>query len=329
MGRWGAYLRGLAWLIAGMPGLILAERVPTAPPSQVRRQRAFTLVELLVVIAIIGLLIALLLPAVQASREAARRLECGNNLRQMGIALHGYHDLYLRLPSGGIAPTGILWSGLILRQLEQTALYDTLQLGSRWDEPNSPNARACAHYLSVYRCPTSPAPRHLTAQGIPDRVPGNYLAISSGTSIRESGPPPLIGGLDSDGLFFINSTIRFADILDGTSQTIAVGEAIFDYQLHGYDEFGLPQFIDHWYIGTPEGNANEVSEALGSTAARINALRYDDAPVDERELSLGSHHPGGVQVVYADGHVSFIPEVIERSTWSAQGTRAGGEVVTP
>ena len=329
MSRSGAYLPGPAWQTACTPGTMLVGVAPRASTCQVRRRRAFTLVELLVVIAIIGLLIALLLPAVQAAREAARRLECGNNLRQMGIALHSYHDLYSRLPSGGIAPSGLLWSGLILRQLEQTSLYDTLQLGSRWDDPNSPNARACAHYLSVYRCPSSPAPRHLTAQGIPDRVPCNYLAVSSGTCMRESGPPPLIGELDSDGLFFINSSMRFADILDGTSQTIAVGEAIFEYKLHGHDEFGLPQFVDHWYIGTPEGNANEVSEALGSTAARINALRRDDAPVDERELSLGSHHPGGVQVVYADGHVSFVPEVIERSAWSAQGTRAGREVVAP
>jgi len=283
--------------------------------------RGFTLVELLVVIAIIGILIAILLPAVQAAREAARRVQCQNNLRQQGIALHNYHDAHRRFPSGGIAPDRTLWSGLLLPQLEQSPLYESLELGQPWDVAWSPNERACATYLPVFRCPSSPAPRHLTAQGITDRVPCNYLACASGTTARESGPPPLVGQADSDGMFFIDSQVRFRDVIDGTSATVAIGEAVFEFKFHGNDNSGLPQFVDHWYIGTPEGNANEVSEGLGSTAAAINTVFDPLAFVDEKELSFGSHHPGGAQLLFVDGHVALVTKTVDRATYSALGTR--------
>lgn len=288
--------------------------------------RGFTLIELLVVIAIIAILMALLLPAVQAAREAARRIQCQNNLHQMGIALHGYHDSLRSFPAAYIWPNRTLWSGLILEQMEQSPLYDTLEFGRPWDVDNSPNELACATYLTVYRCPSSATPEHMDLQGITDRVPCNYLACASGTGARESGPPPLVGLPGSDGIFFVNSSTRMADILDGSSSTVAIGEALVRIDVQGPDHTGITQIVDHWYIGTPEGNANEVSESMGSTGVAINSVAMPGLFIDEKELCFSSRHSGGVQVLFADGHVSFISETIDRDTWSALGTRAGREV---
>jgi prepilin-type N-terminal cleavage/methylation domain-containing protein/prepilin-type processing-associated H-X9-DG protein len=288
------------------------------------KARGFTLVELLVVIAIIGILVAILLPAVQAAREAARRLQCQNNLRQLGIALHHYHDVHRNFASGFIWPNRTFWSGQLLTQLEQVPLYDSLDFSLPWTTP--PNEVACAKYLPVFRCPSSFAPRHLNAQGVDDRVPCNYLACTSGKIARESGPEPLVGRSYSDGIFFVNSRIRMADILDGTSNTVAIGEAIFIFERSGADHTGTSQFIDHWYIGTPEGRGNEVSESMGSTAVPVNAFKDPSLFVDERELSYSSRHFGGAQVIFADGHVAFISETIDRATWGALGTRAGGDI---
>lgn len=289
-----------------------------------RRPRGFTLVELLVVIAIIGILVALLLPAVQAAREAARRCQCVNNLRQLGIGLHSYHDTTRSFPSGISWPNRTFWSGHLLPYLEQHPMYQTIDFNERWNK--SPNVESCGSLLSVFRCPSSTADRHLTAQGIPDRVPCNYLACTSGTVKRESGPPPLAGRPDSDGVFFINSGVKLADIIDGSSSTVLVGETVFIFKGHGPDNTGTNQFLDHWYIGTLEGYGNEVSESMGSTGVAVNSF---DLPVfvDEKELSFSSRHPGGAQVVLADGSVAFITRGIDPVTWGAMGTRDGREVV--
>jgi hypothetical protein len=189
------------------------------------------------------------------------------------------------------------------------------------------NETACATLLPIFRCPSSTAPDHLTAQGITDRVPCDYVACTSGTATRESGPPPLAGQPDSDGMFYVNSATRLADLVDGSSTTIAVGETMFIYRSHGLDHYGLNQFLDHWYIGTLEGRTNEISEAMGSTGVAINSYKLR-VFVDEKELALSSHHHDGVQVVFADGAVTFVSENIDRNTWSAMGTCDGGDIVT-
>jgi prepilin-type N-terminal cleavage/methylation domain-containing protein/prepilin-type processing-associated H-X9-DG protein len=291
-----------------------------------RAKAGFTLVELLVVIAIIGIMIALLLPAVQAAREAARRLQCANNLRQMGIALHNYHDTRRTFPSGMSWPNRMFWSGQLLPFIEQQALHERINPGAPWHLP--PNAPMLAVYLSVYRCPVSAAPRDLNAAGIVKRVPCDYNACTSGLIARESGPAPLAGRSDADGLFFVNSGLGMPEVLDGTSYTVAIGEVLFSYEPHGADHFGLQQYLDHWYIGTPEGYGNEISESMSSTACPLNAWRDPSLFVDEKELSFGSRHPGGAQVLFADGHSNFIFETIDRQVWSALGTRANSEVAT-
>lgn len=291
-----------------------------------QRTFGFTLVELLVVIAVIGILIALLLPAVQAAREAARRISCSNNLKQIGLALLNYHDTHRALPSGISWPNRMFWSGQMLPFIEQQAVHDRIDLSLDWDVP--PNSTMLSAYMNVFRCPSATTPRSLTVVGIVDRVPSDYNACTSGLIKRESGPAPLAGRPDADGLFFVNSGVGLHEIVDGTSATVVVGEVMFLYKPSGADHFGLQQFLDHWYIGTPEGAGNEVSESMSSTACRVNAWRDPTLFVDERELAYGSQHPGGAQVVLADGHCTFISETIDASVWSGLGTRSNGEINT-
>ena len=290
------------------------------------RRRAFTLIELLVVIAIIGVLVALLLPAVQAARDAARRISCQNNLKQIGLALHLYHDTFRELPPAEIRPHRILWSGMLLPYIEQRDLYDTLDWGVPWNTDGSDNERGCQSYISTYRCPSSNAPKRVDSNGIPNRVPMNYLAIVSGTTRRESGECPCASDLDVDGVFQHQWGRRFAEIIDGLSNTAMVGEALFSYRFYGVDHTGQNQFVDHWYIGTLDGHL-EASESVGSTGVPPNHFpnAIGQVFVDELELSLGSRHPTLVQVVMADGHVRAVAETIDAQVWSAMGTREFGE----
>ncbi|HUG66446.1 MAG TPA: DUF1559 domain-containing protein [Pirellulaceae bacterium] len=294
-------------------------------------KRGFTLVELLVVIAIIGILMALLLPAVQAAREAGRRMQCGNNLHQLAIATHNYHDVHGRFPPGFLLEnitslSGPFWSAMLLPQLEQGVLFDTIEFGAPWDVDRSPNELACATFLPAFRCPSSTAVKHMTLQGITDRVPSNYLGCATGIASRESGPDPRASNFNLDGILYNGSSTRFADVIDGTSSTVIIGEAEFDINVRGIDHGGGIHIVDHWYIGSPGIHPTEVSEAVGSTAVPVNSIFDASAFIDAKELCFSSRHPGGAQVAFADGHVSMVHETIDAAVWSALGTRAHGEV---
>lgn len=309
-----------------------------------RLNRGFTLIELLVVIAIIAILIALLLPAVQQAREAARRTSCRNNLKNIGLALHNYHDMT------GVFPFGFderetLWSAMILPQLEQSNLYNTLvwqESGpGNWNHDGSPNEAAAGTMVSVFRCPSMPVAEHIDNNGIPTRVPASYRAVSGSNAVSDdestvpSGHPviALENQTGLDGMFYGCSNTRIRDITDGTSNTLMIGECSTD---PGYVKDG--QAMDYWLFGAPstggwdcrsgDRGGTEYSEGLGSTYGPFNArFRSPTTPGVIMELTFGSYHVGGAQFALADGSVRFITENIDESIRHGLGSIRGGEVL--
>jgi prepilin-type N-terminal cleavage/methylation domain-containing protein len=293
-----------------------------------RLRRAFTLVELLVVIAIIGVLVALLLPAVQAARESARRASCSNNLKQHGLALHNYHDTYLTFPMGW-SNRGQGWSAMILPQIEQKPLYDTLQWAesNNWDTNDTPNERACGTLIKVYRCPSAAIPEYVNNQGIPQRVPATYRGVASSTATSDD-PSTANNGRHLElrtleGLFFGDSRIQMSDILDGTSNTAAFGECKWET----FSQDGNQ--MDFWYIGSPQidpwPNATEFSEFVGSTGVPYNARSQPALSGYVKELSFSSFHPGGAMWTFGDGSVKFLSYTMNAAAYQAIGSRSGGE----
>jgi len=303
--------------------------------AQSRRTRAhgFTLVELLVVIAIIGVLVALLLPAVQAAREAARRSSCSNNLKQIGIALHNYHDTHLTFPFGW-SNRGQGWSALILPQIEQGPLYDTLQWAesNNWDTDNTPNERAAGTFIPTYRCPSAAIPRNVSNQGIPLRVPATYRGVASSTADSDDPSTSVVGRAlqqrDMEGIFFGDSRINMAHITDGTSNTFMVGECYWDT----FSQDGNQ--MDFWYIGSPQidpwtsSDATEYSEFVGSTGVPYNARIIASTSGYVKELSFASFHPGGAMFALGDASVRFVPYTINNVIYQGLGSRDKGEVVS-
>ena len=311
---------------------------------------AFTLVELLVVIAIIGILIAMLLPAVQAVREAARRIQCANNVRQLSLSMLNYESANQKFPPGVSIPSHAMWSAFILPFIEQQNLFESIDFDTGFEDvspSNADNIATLSVSLPFMVCPSAgvPAKQLDPLLGV-DRSPSCYLACSSGLLNRESGAFPW-AGMDafgafeaSDGVFYVNSESPMASMFDGASNTMAVGEALPDQDVTGTDFTGDAQKVDHWYIGSREletmaaVNAQmefttDNSECLGSTACPINSLMMGDrTTIDEKELSFGSRHVSGVNIGFADGHVQFISDSIEMSVWSSVGTRYGREVPT-
>jgi len=253
--------------------------------------RGFTLVELLVVIAVISILMGLLLPAVQAVREAARRVSCFNNLRQMGLGLHNYHDTFGCFPPGGIEPrsplhpTGrqLAWSVFLLPFVEQQPLFDRIDTGQAFDAPD--NADAAATVLSLYICPS--APQGATAASERGRC---YYGGIYGERITGPNSPP-------KGVMLYDRAVRIAEIRDGTSSTLIIAEDC--------------DFTDGQWI-----NGRNVFD---------QAFAINQAPAFENDIR--SKHPEGANGLFCDGAVRFLPETIELPTLAAICTRNRGEVV--
>ena len=302
------------------------------------RQNAFTLVELLVVIAIIGILIALLLPAVQAAREAARRMQCSNNLKQIGLAALNYESAFKTFPidmphfnEAGAQLSGASWLARILPFLEQAPLWDALNLDGPAQEGkgifNAVNHATLRQQIGVYTCPSDAIAR-TEKTNVWRAVPANLpLAVTSyggvmgphdlGNSSIFGGEPDchnytIYGKRECMGMFWRHSFLRpvkIASITDGTSKTLMVGEVRPDL-----DDFRV------WPIGN------------GSWAVAHAPINYRaPEPVNawdwQNQSGFRSAHPGGAGFVYADGHVSFLTDSIDTTIYRGLSTRAGGEPV--
>ncbi len=289
----------------------------------VARQRiAFTLIELLVVIAIIAILIGLLLPAVQKVREAAARNKCENNLKQMGLALHNYADGNGAFPSA-YSNTNLYdpawgWASKILPYLEQGPLYNTIGVatapfGTPWTYPNgfavaTPNALTQTP-LKIYRCPSDPAP-----DLNPDRLNfalSNYRAIT--------GPDTGVY-INARGVMYWNSYVRFTDITDGTSNTLVVGECIYD-QKTGKIATIWPGFTgvrNNPSTGLLSIWISDVMWWLDDTTAVVNGT----AP-----QAFSSRHTGGAYFVFGDGGVRFFRNGGNASVLKWLAGRNDGQVV--
>jgi prepilin-type N-terminal cleavage/methylation domain-containing protein/prepilin-type processing-associated H-X9-DG protein len=319
------------------------------------RRGAFTLIELLVVIAIIGVLIALLLPAVQSAREAARRAQCVNNLKQLGIAVHMYADSHSMFPPASQGP--IYQFSTLARltpYLEQGGLFAALNfdLGLRVTS-NGPihpqNTTATRTVVSTYLCPSDPNNRAILD---PDQRPYNYMG-NAGTGVPDDGStiPP-----DANGVIFVSSTVRLAEVRDGLSNTSAFSESLVgnnqtaaagampgDVRFqHIFLGDAVPPLIRPTVANCTPGSSFPIAgnRNFGWAVGRTDGAIYNHVlrPNDPRPDCFHAHirgwkaarsvHAGGVNLLFCDGHVSFVKDSTALETWRAVASRAGGEVIS-
>ena len=322
-----------------------------------QRQRGFTLVELLVVIAIIGILIGMLLPAVQQVREAARRSACSNNMRQMTLGMMNYESAHQHFPPGiksvgtpaeiaaanpsdingaGLGAPGLCWGGIILPFVEQNALYDQideltegltnfgpLNVGIPGLNTELDGQFVANNVLPIYLCPSCPMGDFQTErpQGLGLHAKSNYVGIFG---IAANGSTPRV----REGILFTDSDVTFGDIYDGSSNTFIIGERDGAPMGIGTDGIERTRGAAVWCWN---GRARWLDTCLGATdSAAVFALNSAIHNNNQHKWQpLSSQHSGGAMFGRADGSVQFVTETIDAEIYEGMGTRNGGEIVDP
>ncbi|HWL10820.1 MAG TPA: DUF1559 domain-containing protein [Planctomicrobium sp.] len=293
--------------------------------------RAFTLIELLVVIAIIAILVALLLPAVQQAREAARRSQCKNNLKQIGLAMHNYLDVHGAFPPGAITqvadaqyslPLTVTvvsgnvecwgWGAFLLPYLEQTTLYNNAGIGQGRPLEDVASTYAVVP-LSVYRCPSDVGPLLRVPSGFGTWATSNYKANMghrSGPGWADINPSQSTSTISANldvkatGMFFRDVCRKVRDVTDGMSNTILVGEV--KWEIIGTTQ---SQSTGGVWAGAKQGaGGNIAKDILGSGRGPINTTATS---INETAEVYGSRHTGGAHFVLADGSVRFLSENLD------------------
>ena len=286
----------------------------TTLPSPQRPRRGFTLIELLVVIAIIGVLVGLLLPAVQQAREAARRTSCVNNMKQLGLAIHNYKDVSKVLPAGWTKPADVTnfpagnfwgWGAFILPFTEDSALYDQIDFGREWSNTGSSSIPATP--LAGRCCPSDTMGLLNSKENNSGK--SNYLGSFGNKGIN----PANYTTTANRGVFTENSALRFRDIVDGTSKTIMLGERVGDRSTGGL-WVGVRSLPGRPYtaVGRGPGGPTEVINTVNGT--------------NNWTLSV-SNHPGGANVALVDGSVAFLNNSINVTAYQYMIEIADGQVI--
>lgn len=289
----------------------------------------FTIVELLVVVSVVSLITSLLLPAVQRSRESARRIQCQSQLRQIGLALHSYHDVHSAFPIGGQLMNELSWHVAVLPMLEQANLYNDFSMNAgSYLLPGKNNPHGTRR-VGIYLCPSAVGEHSVSrADSIQERraYTTHYYGILGPKGEKLDGSlydvdlsDPGYGDFSRQGLFFRDSSRRFSDVTDGTSNSLALGEISWD----------RANCYRSWVRGANLSPSGSPISGCKNVVAPINRSYYNESSYGEinnyNSVSLGSDHVAGTNVAFCDGSVSFLSEVMDTFVLRNVSSINGGE----